>query len=62
MSLAGLRLQSIVVGAAGLVSMVTPDLALLVLGVQFAVRIDGLLGLLVEEFEGLDEVSNHCAG
>jgi hypothetical protein len=47
MGLASLRLKSIVVLVAGLVTMVVLGLALLVLGIQLAVGLDGFLGLLV---------------
>jgi hypothetical protein len=47
MGLASLRLKSVVVLVAGFVTMVVLGLALLVLGVQLAVGLDGFLGLLV---------------
>jgi hypothetical protein len=47
MGLASLRLKSVVVLVAGLVTMVVLRLALLVLGIQLAVGLDGFLGLLV---------------
>lgn len=47
MGLASLRLKSVVVLVAGFVTMVVLGLALLVLGIQLAVGLDGFLGLLV---------------
>lgn len=60
MGLASLRLKSVVVLVAGFVTVVVLGLALLVLGVQLAVRLDGFLGLLVQELKSLDQVANHC--
>lgn len=47
MGLASLRLKSVVVLVAGFVTMVVLGLALLMLGIQLAVGLDGFLGLLV---------------
>lgn len=60
MGLASLRLKSVVVLVAGFVTMVVLGPALLVLGIQLAVRFDDFLGLLVKELESLDQVADHC--
>jgi len=56
MSLSSLALQAVLVPALRSVTVTVLDLRLPVLGSELSMSIDVLLGLLVEEFQGLNEV------